>query len=54
VAKLERALRRILRPEATQRARALASAMTSQPNAAARAAALIEARFAGPVPVFYA
>jgi sterol 3beta-glucosyltransferase len=49
--KLERALRRILSPEATQRARALASAMSRQPNAAARAAELIEARFAGPVPV---
>ena len=52
--KLERALRRILRPEATQRARALASAMSRQPNAAARAAELIEARFAAPVPVSYA
>jgi len=45
--KLERALRRMLRPEATQRARALASAMSHQPNAAARAAELIEARLAG-------
>jgi UDP:flavonoid glycosyltransferase YjiC (YdhE family) len=52
--KLERALRRMLRPEATQRARALASAMSHQPNAAARAAELIEARLAGPVLVSYA
>ena len=41
---LEHALRRLLRPEATARARALADAMRNESNAVSRAAELIEAR----------
>jgi sterol 3beta-glucosyltransferase len=43
-ARLERALRGLLRPEASARARALADAMRYESNAVSRAAELIEAR----------
>lgn len=43
-ARLEHGLRQLMRPEATERARALADAMRNESNAVSRAAELIEAR----------
>ena len=43
-AKLDRAVRQLLRPVVVERARRLADAMCSESNAVARAADLIEAR----------